>query len=283
MARLLQRSSETRWATGEEPDSPPWFHTGAAWLAGLLVAGWPHLQYIAARAVDGSDDPWGLLAFITALLFIPSTVFSEPLSSPFRRVMVILVLPLLVILPAWVVDSALLRSGGWVLAVGCLLIRSGAPPAVAGLLLMSLPVMASLDFYAGYPLRWLVSHSNALLLGILGLPVEASGVVLNWDGREVIVDAPCSGLRMLWFGGYLTLVAGALYRLRWAAMLILGLCGLMLVLVGNGLRSFILFFPESGIVHFPGAAHAGIGLVIFAGIALALIQIAGKFPQGGRI
>ncbi len=285
MARLLQRSWDSRWATGEESDSPPWFHTGAAWLAALLLAGWPHLEYIAVRAVDGSDDPWGLLALITAFIFIPWEVVSKPVPSALRWGMTLIVLPLLVVAPYWYFDHALLRAACWVVAVGGLLTRVGAPPAVAGLLLMSLPVMASLDFYAGYPLRWLVSHSNALLLSTMGLTVEAKGVVLHWGDREVIVDAPCSGLRMLWFGGYLTFFTGALYRLRWGAMLLLAAFGFILVVVGNGLRSLVLFFPESGIsgmVHFPDWAHAVVGLVIFAAIALGLIQIAGKLQKAGR-
>jgi hypothetical protein len=71
MARLLERSWNTRWAAGEEQRSSPWLTTYATWLGALLIAGWSHLMYISSRMTDGSDDPWGLVALVTALVFLP--------------------------------------------------------------------------------------------------------------------------------------------------------------------------------------------------------------------
>jgi exosortase/archaeosortase family protein len=253
---------------------PPWFTTYRAWLGALLLAGWPHLAYMTSRMTDGSDDPWGLVALATALVFLPWKKLGETVPVHFAWFFSACLLPLLCIASFFWLDAPLLRAAAWVLALSALLLRAGSPPAVAGLLLMSLPLMASLDFYAGYPLRWLVSHSNAILLNLIGLGVEAKGVVLQWGEKEVIVDAPCSGLRMLWFGGYLTFTVGALYRLTWRRMCFLAVFGLVLVVLANGGRSFLLFFPESEMIQMPEWVHGGLGLVIFALVAAILAQAA---------
>ena len=55
------------------------------------------------------------------------------------------------------------------LAVGTVLVHALRRPATAlvVLLLLALPIIASLQFYLGYPLRLLVAHASALLLSIL--------------------------------------------------------------------------------------------------------------------
>jgi exosortase/archaeosortase family protein len=282
MARLLERSWNTRWAVGEEQRSSPWLTTYTTWLGALLIAGWAHLMYISSRMTDGSDDPWGLVALVTALVFLPWKKAGETVPTCFAWCFSGSILPLLFVASVFWLDAPLLRAAAWVLALSVLLLRAGSPPAVAGLLLMSLPLMASLDFYLGYPLRCLVSHSNAFLLNLIGLGVEAQGVVLQWGEKEVVVDAPCSGLRMLWFGGYLTFTVGALYRLHWGPMCFLAALGLVLVIIANGGRSFLLFFPESGMIHMPEWVHGGLGLVIFAVVVAILAQAAQRLG-GGRV
>ncbi|WP_034923523.1 archaeosortase/exosortase family protein, partial [Candidatus Accumulibacter vicinus] len=67
----------------------------------------------------------------------------------------------------------------------------------------------SLQFYGGYPLRVLAGSLAVALLQLNGLAVERAGAVLLWDGRQIAIDAPCSGLRMLWAGAYLMAAAAA--------------------------------------------------------------------------
>ena len=46
--------------------------------------------------------------------------------------------------------------------------------------MLSLPVLATLQFYAGYPMRDVVAHGAAFLLGWTGAQVEAVGASLTW-------------------------------------------------------------------------------------------------------
>ena len=56
------------------PIAQPLHHAGLApvWLplALLLLALWPHWRWMAARMVDGSDEPWGAVALVTALVLV---------------------------------------------------------------------------------------------------------------------------------------------------------------------------------------------------------------------
>ncbi|MEZ5305221.1 MAG: archaeosortase/exosortase family protein [Verrucomicrobiales bacterium] len=74
---------------------------------------------------------------------------------------------------------------------------SGAPRGVAALMFLSLPLVASLHPTSATrcaPLR----RRAAALLRLTRIGVSASGAVLDWRGTSVAVDAPCSGVRMLW-------------------------------------------------------------------------------------
>ena len=42
----------------------------AVLLGGLVLALWPHWIYMARRMVDGSDEPWGILALATVLVLV---------------------------------------------------------------------------------------------------------------------------------------------------------------------------------------------------------------------
>ncbi len=80
-----------------------------------------------------------------------------------------------------------------------------------GLSCLALPLLASLQFYAGYPLRAITAEASRWLLQGLGLAVERSGASLLVDGRLVLVDAPCSGVQLLWFA-YCAASAAALWQ-----------------------------------------------------------------------
>src|SRR5262249_56884850 len=83
---------------------------------------------------------------------------------------------------------------------------------VWGLLLLALPVVASLQFYLGFPMRAVVAKLAAPMLQINGFAVVAEGASLNWNGDPILIDAPCSGVKMLWTGFYLTCALASYYN-----------------------------------------------------------------------
>src|SRR5690606_31711754 len=103
----------------------------------------------------------------------------------------------------------LVRAGLAALALGLALSRwrfgVWLHPGVTGLLLLSLPVVPTLQFYLGYPMRWLVAALASAMLRLAGYAVRPEGACLDWAGKLVALDAPCSGVRMLWAGLFLAM------------------------------------------------------------------------------
>jgi len=231
-------------------------------LAGLAAVFWPLLPWWVGRTADSSDGSWNLLALAAMLVLTPWKAFREPAGE---KVMIRLCAILALALP--------LLAGGnlpplvkGLVAAGMLVLLwrdCGAPPAVCLFPFLSLPLLATADFYLGYPLRLLVAEGSGALLRIAGWPVGVSGVGLAWEGRQVMVDAPCSGLKMLWFGAWMTLVAAGLCRLGPVALFRLGLTALFLLVGFNIVRAAALFFPESGLLTLPAWGHGAIGGFFF--------------------
>ena len=123
------------------------------------------------------------------------------------------------------------------------------PPGVAtapvlGLSLLSLPLLASLQFYAGYPLRVVTAEASRWLLAA-GFSAQRSGASLLVNGQLVIVDAPCSGVQMLWLG-YFTACVVALHGGRRDSGFLARLPAVsLLVLAGNVLRNTVLVAFEA--------------------------------------
>lgn len=143
-----------------------------------------------------------------------------------------------------------------------------------GLMLLGLPMLSQLESLVGAPLRVSVADTAAALVRISGLSIAADGTRLVWAGGAVDVDAPCSGLRMLWTGALAALVAMAHFRLRARAALSLATGALLLIWSGNVLRCAALFYVESGMVPAPAWAHGGIGLIVFCGVCGSLWESA---------
>ncbi|MBS1242244.1 MAG: von Willebrand factor type like domain, partial [Gemmatimonadetes bacterium] len=182
--------------------------------AALLAACWPVGRWYALRMVDGGDDAWGLLALATLAAIQAArrrrATGPEAAGAADRGQVPAGVVALLAAYAvAFVFVPPLVRAGIAVAAAGCLLHdrRWGGPlPAGGwGLLMLGLPLLASLQYYLGYPLRVLAARLTVPLLGMTGIQAAAQGTGLLWRGELVLVDAPCSGLRMLWAGLYLAL------------------------------------------------------------------------------
>jgi len=244
---------------GSAPPSPWWTSRGAAVLA-WAAAGWPVWRWYVARVGDGSDEPWGLAALVAALVFVPWQRLREPLAPGSS---VLAASAAAVVCLGYGCLPALVRGGLWMLTLAVLLGCVGPVVARTGLLLLSLPVVATAQFYLGYPLRAVTAACSVPVLRLLGYAVERQGTALRWAGETVLVDAPCSGIQMLWTGLFAACALAAVRGLGWSATLKLLRWAMALVALSNLLRCVALFLLEVCGGAPAAWLHEGIGLVLF--------------------
>jgi exosortase/archaeosortase family protein len=144
---------------------------------------------------------------------------------------------------------------------------------VLGLLLLSLPIIASLQFYAGYPVRLATAYLSAVLIRTTGIPVWPEGTTLLWLGEIVSVDAPCSGVKMLWSGLYFNFTLACFGALSTKRTWMSYVASTMIIFVGNVLRSTVLFYGESGIIDYPAWAHQVVGITVFFFVAAGILWL----------
>ena len=260
------------------------------WIALQAAALIPTWWWMARRLADGADDPLGLLA-LAALAGLVWTLRHELRCAPR--------LGWLTLAGLGTLAATVLRSGIGPLpampplAVGlvavlalaaCLLAllpkRVAAAP-VLGLAVLSLPLLSSLQFYAGFPLRVITAEASRWLLAP-AFEVQREAASLIVDGRLVIVDAPCSGVQMAWCGYFvacaLALWAGRSNRHFLARLPLVGL----VVLAGNILRNSVLVaFEGTGLALAPWL-HEAIGLALLAAVCAAIAWLMGSAPASRR-
>ncbi|MDA7518214.1 exosortase/archaeosortase family protein [bacterium] len=231
----------------------------------LAIAFAPVFLWYLDRLSDGSGEVLGLIALATALgLALKDRNPGSPRAAEISLVVYgigFFFLPsLLRAIPALVTIAFL--SG--------MHHRAGQ----VALLLLSLPVQASLDFFLGFPFRLVTAEGAQILLSIFGVSVERLGVQLSLGGAIVSVDPPCSGLQMLWATAFLTAILAALFKLSYLRTSLLGLAALLLCLLANTLRATFLIFPEAGLLSIPDFFHEGTGLIFFllAGLCIAKLS-----------
>lgn len=274
-ALVISTHPAGRWLGRVEAMSP------LAWLALQAAALWPHWRWAAARVADGSDDPLGLAA-LAALALVVFKLEPQLRASP---------------RPSWLIAAmgatlaATLASFYLPPLIGALLaalalaagLRSFMPSGhavlpMAGLAVLALPVVSSLQFYAGYPLRVLTAQLSTWLLQGLGMVAERSGSSMTVQGRLIIVDAPCSGVQMVWMAYFCACAVAAfsglrdhqlLARLPWVGVL---------VLAGNVLRNSVLVALEAQHEQVSEVVHQGVGLVVLVMVCAAVVAVV----RGGR-
>ncbi|MEO8016417.1 MAG: archaeosortase/exosortase family protein [Pseudomonadota bacterium] len=246
--------------------------------AGLLVAlhaasFWPVWRWYVDRLNDGSDEPWAIVALLAAaLLSWPRQGFRFDGRDPLIGAAALLTLLYAALAPftpplvrAVVAMSALACS--WVSIAGA----RERMPAIAGLLVLSVPVIASLQFYAGYPLRVVTATGATGVLNLFGFDVVRVGTRMSAGVRTVLVDAPCSGVRMLWTACVLSCVLAALRpAVGWRSMSAALALILPVVLLVNSVRAALLFLLETRPTPAPAALHSLVGIATFM-LAAALI------------
>lgn len=251
-------------------------------LTALFAALWPHWIYVARRLVDGSDEPWGVLAWLTvvALLLRDHALLAQPT----RSALVASAMLAIAAAAAQLVLPDLAAAALSMLALGLYLVHALQRPAtpLIVLLLLALPIIASLQFYLGFPLRVLVAHASAWSLWIGGLDATAAGASIVLDGTTVLIDAPCAGIGMLWLGSYAGALLSYLQRADARRTLVNGVVAALLVLLANIVRNTILFFPEAGLVNWPTWSHEAVGLAAFMAAIAPLVLVTGVVSRSDK-
>jgi len=232
-----------------------------------LVAFWPVWIWYASRLRDPSEAA-GVIVTLLAAIFLPGgaggTLPGGLLPAAAATAAYAVVFPF---------APDLVRALLALLAVACLRVRVGAAgggAARVGLFLLAAPIVPSLQFYLGYPLRLVVGHGAAAWLRGLGLGVRAEGAGLAFSDRLVFVDAPCSGVVMVWGTLFVALASALLFGRGTRATLGLCAAALALSVVGNSIRAAALFLDEAEIVLMPGVMHDAAGLAVFGLTAAAV-------------
>jgi exosortase/archaeosortase family protein len=146
--------------------------------------------------------------------------------------------------------------------------------SILGLLLLSLPIVSSLNFFAGFPLRLGISHIVAFLLSISGFSVELAGTMLSANGQVINIDAPCAGIHFLWFSAYFGLLLAYREQASFRRTLVLLFISGTGAIAGNVFRSLILsLLYLSGFASIADnpCVHEGLGAACFALTAMLIL------------
>ena len=217
--------------TAERPE-----HSAAysAWL--IVAAVLPLLIWYVRRLNDGCDEPLGLISLGLGVLLAWSDRKNLHAGSKARSTGSILVLASALSIP-WL--PPLPRALIAVIGIACfygVYRRIG----LLSLLLLSLPVVASLQFWAGYPLRVATAEGVVQALRLTGAAVSRIGTGIAVAGKIIGVDPACSGVRLLWHVLVAASALAALHRLPWRRGLALLILAGILTIPANQLRALVL-------------------------------------------
>ena len=299
---LIGRACEHTWDAAPPPRrSPEAFPASqqileadpSAWRAGLrpllclgafAIALWPHWRWAAARLADGSDDPLGLAALAVlavAIARLAPRLRAEP--APVWLALAVLLTSVATVLGllAPPLLAALLAALAFATALAAFAPAGTPVLPLAGLAILALPVVSSLQFYAGYPLRVVTAEASRWLLGAAGFDATREGSAMLVDGRLVIVDAPCSGVQMVWMAWFCASAVACWRELpdRIFARR-LAFVG-AIVLAGNIVRNALLVGLEARGGAVPAWQHQAIGMVVLAIVcaAVAYLVASAKKPE----
>src|SRR5262245_42063089 len=234
-------------------------------IALVLAATWDAWRWYALRIWDSPEEA-ASLALTIVFLGALGVARRRNEATPLPLVPVALLLAAFA--ASYVVLPPIARAAIAVAATlycGHLAAFKERPPAAFwGLVALALPVVPSLQFMLGYPMRLV---SAALTVGLLqahGLAVTRQGTFLLWRDELIQFDAPCSGVSMLWAGLLLTLMGCALFRFGVVKVIAAVALSLLPAIACNVLRATSLFYVEAGLVpHAQAWWHEGIGIAAF--------------------
>lgn len=255
-------------------------------LSLCLCVFWPVAIWYFERLLDKSDEPLGVVSLIAFIAIIVTrqgaTASKRTLKIPRASIAC-----LLLYAATWPIAPKLLSAIIAVVTIGCLISSQGGKFKLGLgtwlLLLFSLPIVSSLNFYSGYPLRLVVGKIAAPLISMVGFPTIADGTALVWNNQMIQIDAPCSGIKMLWFALFVGAVLSSVLELSFLLSLTVLSSAVLAALLGNVLRITSLFFIEAKVLPIDPSheqfIHQSVGAVSFAiaaGVTAAFAKILSK-------
>lgn len=241
-----------------------WWRAFTWILPGLVLL--PVVLWFIKRLDDGSDEPLGLLTLGLALILAwrdrRSLHASQWARTSGALVMLGSVLAIDLLPPMFRAALAIAGIGIWLGFHR----RSG----LLGLLGLTLPIVASLHFYMGYPLRLAAAEGAVTLLKLSGAVVVRSGVNIELGGQLIGVDPACSGIRMLWHALAAAMALCAMHRSSWRTTIVAGFLAVFLVIPANILRATWLALVQSGRCEEFNPGHGNAGLICFTVVLIPL-------------
>ncbi|MES2339163.1 MAG: archaeosortase/exosortase family protein [Pseudomonadota bacterium] len=238
-------------------------------LAMVMLACWDAWRLLAARIDDATTA--ALVLALVGVIAWRFAVSRAPVPTG------LIVVALLGYALACMTGPALLQIGA---AAGALVLvgfrGSGLPRLpIAGLAVLLLPVLPTLDFLLAYPLRRASAAITVALLRMNGVEVTLNGIALEWQGQSLLFDGPCSGVRMLWAALVLASIAALVGRHRPPAYARTLAVATFIAVAGNALRAASLFYLENGYVdRLQGpVAHQAVGVLAFVMVAVAVLAL----------
>ncbi|MBS2008642.1 MAG: archaeosortase/exosortase family protein [Cyanobacteria bacterium SZAS TMP-1] len=248
------------------------------------------MLWYASRVLDRSDEPWGLISLATAAIFLFQDRVHRPEESGVKNAKLngsLAVVSYIVLFPF--APNLVL---GFLLIAALWFILSGDRPqtgraGIFGLVLISLPLIPSLNFYGGYPMRLVTAAGTQLLLACLGMSVSQQGTMLTVQNMLIAIDAPCSGISMLWASTYISLLMATIFKLSVKKTLLLVLATGGFVITANVLRAASLVMYDTIAGHQAAIAsampepivHVGVGLLVFVFSSVSIILLALKLQK----
>jgi len=239
---------------------------------GFALAFWPLIVWFFQRLSDGGDEPYGLAVLcVLSLLIVSDKKHAQTQVGQGMQIAAGVSFALYILSIFWL--PPMLRC---VPAILCLSFYFGwyRQAGWIALLFLSLPVVTSLQFYLGYPLRIISSETTRWLVWPFVNEIFREGTNLTAYGKVVGVDAPCSGIRILWVGLVFSSVLTSMLGMSWPKAIVFNLFSVVLLLFANSVRAALLFAPESGFIEISDTAHESIGLVCYLGVVVILIKVA---------
>jgi len=262
----------------------------------LAIAFWPVWVWYVARTLDRSDEPWGLVALATAIVYLTvgscssARADSQSINGTSRLIASCNLMGIGLIVAyifSYHMVPDLVRALFFIFAIcSLILVRFPNIPkaGLSGLLVLSLPLLPSFNFFLGYPLRVLVTTGTCAMLRSLGVHADGDGVMLLVNGEPTAIDAPCSGVNMLWAELYVISLLGCFYKLNVRQLGLIAFSGFGMVLFANILRasSLILFDQVALTAQFSGLSkqepifHVAAGLLVFTTVCAATLVLCMK-------
>jgi exosortase/archaeosortase family protein len=253
-------------------------------LALAMMAFWPVARWYFLRTGQSPEELSGLFAIFVAIFFVAQRIRSDADFADRALYGHALVLILCYALSYHFVPPlirAILAMTALTRIVSPLFLKKRFHIGLWILLGLSLPVIPTLQFYLGYPLRAAVAQIALPLIRMTGFAVTREGACFHFGEQLIWIDAPCSGIRMLWMGLLLAAACSCFKNLdsfRTACVLS---AACVMAVFANAVRSAALFFIEAHIVNSPAWFHEGIGILIFTMLGFFILWSVHRAGAGG--